>query len=97
MKSDTNPHKYPSDEWFVYNQLQALLGIAKNGLALVYGTLEDYWYDFYPCFAWSTERACIQIRLLMAQPEFVQLEIDFRVRFGVSLTDELLSAMAHRS
>lgn len=84
-----NPHPYQSDEWFVHNQVHKLKEIAVHGLDPVYPGIEDYWYDFWPNFAWQEDRQNAQVRLLLGHSEFEWLEEQIQQKFGVSLREEL--------
>ncbi|MFA5750431.1 MAG: hypothetical protein WC895_04370, partial [Candidatus Shapirobacteria bacterium] len=82
--------KHPSKtrKWFAEYNLLQLQEIVDNGLDDVYGSFEDFLFDFFTDFSWDAG-ASEEAQLMLADPRFSSIASKIKEDWGTDIKDEL--------
>ena len=69
-------------------QILHLVDISENGLPDCYGSFDEYLYDFWPDFSW-TSQSRVEVRAVLADSRFKRIVPVLKETWGVDMVEEL--------
>lgn len=86
-------HTAGDPEKVIKHQLEAIKGVAEQGLPEIYEDVVSWLHDFYPDFSWNPKGSEIEIRGLMQHPDFKKVAKKFEETTGYDIKTDLIEAL----